>query len=81
MLGLAQVLLDRGSGGHGPLALQPNDRRLILRVDEVRFDQAAGQQRSADQDHEDDEVLPEQPAPTCRQNAVCLRDRPLRDMG
>jgi len=73
MLALPEELLDRGGSGHGPLALEPDDYCLVLGVDEVGFDEAARQQRPADERHEDDDVLAEQPAPTCRQHALDWR--------
>src|SRR5262249_16522809 len=72
--GLSEELLDRRGGCRGPLALQTNDHRLVLGVHEVRFDEAARQQRTADEGHEEDDVLAEQPAPPIRQDILSWWD-------
>src|SRR6266545_1835245 len=63
-LDLSDELLDAAGGGLRLLPLDGHQRGLVLLVREVQLDEAAGQQRRADQAGEKDHVLDEEPAAT-----------------
>jgi hypothetical protein len=66
LLDVPQELLDTPRPGHRLRALDADDRALCLLVDEVQVGDARCHQHPADEHEEDDDVLPEQPAPRHR---------------
>ena len=55
--------LDAGRRRFRLLALHADQRRLVLLVGEIDLRGAAGDQHPSDEADDDDDVLPEQPAP------------------
>ncbi len=70
VLDLLDERLDLGRRPDGLLALDADQRGLVLLVREVQLDDPAGEQGAAHQHHDGDNVLPEQA--TARPHAVIL---------
>ena len=65
-LDLADEGLDARGRGAGFLVLERDDRTLVLPVAEPELDTGARHQHRGDQRHDDDDILPEQPAARTR---------------
>jgi len=75
LLDLAHELLDARRRADRLLALQAEQRRLVLLVREVQADRARDEERAADQPEDQQEVLAEQAPALDRADLAVLRDQ------